>query len=479
MHVHPLYGGYQALECNFPQGSPLPVVLDAVKKCAAAKQKGEWIVGGQWDVTSLGRMPDRALLDQVVPDNPVQLSDISGHSAWVNTKALQVAGIELSAATRNPVGGIFERDAAGIPTGVLRETAADKIRNSIPVKTPVENAKALDVALKKMLSLGITSLTDAAMEEREMAAYARLADEGLLKQRVKGCMVWRAVSDSGVAVGDPDYIAKRNLYTRERFAPDCVKMFLDGVPTDSHTAALLQPYEGAKSGDPRAKGLLQIPPAVLNAAVTRFDAAGLTMKFHAAGDAAVREGLDAIAAARKANGFSGQLHEVAHNSLVDMSDIRRARSIGATFEMSPYIWFPTPLVPDNAKSVGPERMKRWTPVKDAIDAGGLVVVGSDWPVVPDVSPWVAIETLVTRQVPGGGGEIIGAQERITLKQAIGLYTVNGAREMRARDEEGALEPGLLADFIVLDRNPLKIPVTQVHETKVTLAVINGEVVYQR
>jgi len=301
----------------------------------------------------------------------------------------------------------------------------------------------------------------------------------LLKQRVKGCMVWRATSDPDAAKGDPEYITNRNLYARERFAPTCVKMFLDGVPTDSHTAALLQPYEGAKADDPRAKGLLQIPAAVLNAAVTRFDAEGLTMKFHAAGDAAVREGLDAIAAAREANGFSGQLHEVAHNSLVDMSDIRRARLIGATFEMSPYIWFPTPLVPDNAKSVGPERMKRWTPVKDAIDADGLVVVGSDWTVMPDVSPWIAIETLVTRQVPGGGGEIIGAQERITLKQAIDLYTVNGAREMRARDKQGALEPGLFADFIVLDRNPLKIPVTQVHDTTVKVVVINGEVVYRR
>ena len=478
MHVHPMSGGYQALECGFPQGSSLSTVLDTVKKCAATKKKGEWIVGGQWDVTSLGRAPDRKLLDEVVPDNPVQLSDISGHSAWVNTKALQVAGIELSAATRNPAGGIIERDAAGIPSGVLRETAADKIRGAIPAKTPEQNAQALDVALKKMLSLGITSLTDAAMEESEMAAYARLADEGLLKQRVKGCMVWRATADNGVAVADPEYIARRNLYLRERFEPRCVKMFLDGVPTDSHTAALLQPYEGAKAGDSRAKGLLQIPPAVLNAAVIRFDAEGLTMKFHAAGDGAVREGLDAIAAARKANGFSGQLHELAHNSLVEMSDIRRARSLGATFEMSPYIWFPTPLVPDNAKSVGPERMKRWTPVKDAIDAGGLVVAGSDWPVVPDVSPWVAIETLVTRQVPGGGGEIIGAQERITLKQAIDLFTVNGAREMHARDKEGALQPGLFADFIVLDRNPLKIPVTQVHQTQVKFAVIGGEVVYR-
>jgi predicted amidohydrolase YtcJ len=199
---------------------------------------------------------------------------------------------------------------------------------------------------------------------------------------------------------------------------------------------------------------------------------------HAAGDAAVREGLDAIEAARKANGFSGQLHEVGHNSFVQMSDIRRARGIAATFEMSPYIWYPNPIIPDIAKAIGPERMKRWIPVKDAIDSGALVVPGSDWSVVPSVNPWIAIETLVTRQKPGGGGEVLGAQERITLRQAIDMFTVNSAREMKDRAREGTLERGMLADLIVLDRNPFRIAVTQVHDTHVRLTMINGEIVYR-
>ncbi len=478
MHVHPMYGGFQSLECRFTQGSSMSKVLEAVKTCAATKKKGEWIVGGQWDVTSLKATPDRKLLDKVAPDNPVLLGDISGHSGWVNTMALRIAGVKLDASTRNPVNGIYERDAAGIPTGVLRETAVEDLQRSIPPRTPEENARALDVALKEMLSFGITSLTDAAVDGETLAAYAALSDKGLLKQHVKGCMVWSPGTGANAANEDPAYIVQRNLYARERFAPRCIKMFLDGVPTDSHTAALLHPYVGARPDDPRARGMLKIPPAILNAAVTRFDAEGLTVKFHAAGDGAVREGLDAIAAARKANGFSGQLHEVGHNSLVDKADIPRARAIGATFEMSPYLWFMTPLLPDNIVSVGPERMKRWIPVKEAIDAGGLVDAGSDWPVVPSVSPWIAIETLVTRQVPGGGGEVIAPDERITLKQAVDLFTVNGARELRDRDREGALETGLRADFIVLDRNPFRIPVTQVHETRVKLTVIDGEVVYR-
>lgn len=149
-----------------------------------------------------------------------------------------------------------------------------------------------------------------------------------------------------------------------------------------------------------------------------------------------------------------------------------------SIEMSPYIWYPNPIIPDIAQAIGPERMKRWTPVKDAIDSGALVVPGSDWNVVPSVDPWIAIETLVTRQTPGGGGEALGEAEKITLQQAFDLFTVNSARHMGNRSKTGSIERGMLADLLVLDRNPFKIPVTQIHKTKVTLTFINGEVVYQ-
>jgi predicted amidohydrolase YtcJ len=331
MHVHPLGAGATQLGCNFPQGSSLQTLLDTVKQCVARHGKGEWIVGGQWDASSLGpRPPDRQMLDAVAPDNPVALTDISGHSVWANTKALQLGGIALAASTPNPAGGIIERDAHGVPNGVLREAAAGAVRAVIPQLTPEQNVKALSWSLQKMLSYGITAFTDAALDESGMRAYATLADEGLLKQRVKGCLMWRAAI-SGARADDLGYIDRRNTYRRERFSPTCIKIFLDGVPTDGHTAAMVEPYADAKEGDPRARGLLLVPANVLNPAVTRFDAQGLTVKFHAAGDAAVRAGLDAIEAARKANGSSGLMHEVGHDSFVQMSDIRRAKGIGATF----------------------------------------------------------------------------------------------------------------------------------------------------
>jgi predicted amidohydrolase YtcJ len=172
------------------------------------------------------------------------------------------------------------------------------------------------------------------------------------------------------------------------------------------------------------------------------------------------------------------LHDVGHNSFVQMSDIERGRPLGATFEMSPYIWYPNPIIPDIAKAIGPERMKRWIPVKDAVAAGALVVPGSDWAVVPSVNPWIGLETLVTRQKLGGGGEELGAAEKITLQQAFDLFTVNSAKQMGNRHRTGAIETGLLADVLVLDRNPFKIPVTDIHKVKVRMTLINGEVVYQ-
>ena len=478
MHVHPLFAGLAQAQCRFTQGSTPQQILDAVKACVAKRAKGEWVVGGQWEGSAFARQPmHRSMLDRVAPDNPVALGDISGHSVWANSKALQIAGITKG--TANPPLGIIERDAKGEPSGVLRESAAGLVNGVIPPPTPEEAAKALSWSLSTMLSQGITSFTDAALNGAGLQAYATLADQGVLKQRVRGCILWRALTPDERGPSPAELIQNRNLYARDRFAPDCIKIILDGVPTDGHTAAMVEPYADATNlGDARARGLLMVPPETLKAAVIDFDRRGLTVKFHAAGDAAVRAGLDAIEAARKANGFSGLLHNVAHNSFVQMSDIRRARDIAATFEMSPYIWYPNPIIPDITKAVGPERMKRWIPVKEAIDAGALVVAGSDWSVVPSVNPWIAIETLVTRQKPGGGGETLGEAEKLTLEEAFKLFTVNSARQMGSASRTGAIEAGLLADVLVLDRNPFKIPVTEIHDTKVTMALINGEVVYQ-
>ena len=163
MHVHPMGAGLSQQKCRITQGSSVPQMLDAVKACVAKRAKGEWITGGQWEASAFGGQPvHRSLLDQVSPDNPVALNDISGHSLWVNSKALQLAGV--TAQTPDPAGGIFERDATGEPTGVLRERAGQSVYVVIPAPTPAENAAALRWSLGNMLSFGITSFTDAGLE---------------------------------------------------------------------------------------------------------------------------------------------------------------------------------------------------------------------------------------------------------------------------------------------------------------------------
>jgi predicted amidohydrolase YtcJ len=468
MHVHPTGAGEGEMQCQLPHGSSPQQIFAILAECVKGKKPGEWITGRAYEAASFGNTPpNKEMLDKIAPNNPVMFTDISGHSSWVNSAALKIAGISRN--TPDPKGGIIERDSKGEPTGVLREYASFGVASKVPPATPAENVRALQWALNTMLAQGITAFDDALVSADIASAYDTIADSGKLKQRVRGCLVYT----------DANLIAQRQLYARDRFSPSCIKILLDGVPTDSHTAAMLEPYVPlpGRSDTGRAKGILQVPPDDLNAMLVHFDQIGMTVKMHAAGDAAVREALDAIAAARKAHGFSGLLHDVAHNSFVAMSDIQRARGLGAVFEFSPYIWFRSPIIDDIEKAIGPERMKRWIPIKDAIDAGAFVIPGSDWAVVPTVNPWIAIETLVTRKQPGGIGEPLGGQEAITLKQAVDMFTINSARQQYTADKLGTIERGKLADLVVIDRNIFEVPITTVHDTKVKMTIINGDIVY--
>lgn len=480
LHVHPIYAGIRQRRCRVPQGSDLEQTLRIVGEYVEGVPPGQWVLGGQWDAHALGCVPNRQMLDSVAPEVPVQLEDTSGHSSWANSAALRLAGI--TGDTPDPEGGFFERDSAGEPTGIQRESAAYLLAEAAPKPTRAEVEAALAWSLEEMTSFGITSFTEAALgftagPRNEMEAYAALARRGEIKQRVRVCTTWRPDDAEGAEV-----IERRNFFAAGRVVPDGVKMFLDGVPTDGHTAAMLEPYADTAGGrDDHAgqHGILQIPPAVLNEAVAGFDRMGLTVKFHAAGDAAVRAALDAIGFAREQNGFGPQMHNIGHCTFVAKEDIQRASSIGATFEVSPYLWQPAPICSDIAAAVGENAAERVWPIREMLDAGALVVPGSDWSVVPSVNPWAAIETLVTRQEPGGSAESFGRSQGITLQEALDIFTVNAARQERAADRLGVIEPGLVADVIVVDQNPFEVPITRVHATRVDLTIIEGEVVFDR
>lgn len=473
MHVHVQFAGLEQFACGFPAGAKPDAIAAAVKACAARTKPGNWIVGGNWvgAVFAPGQQ-NRQFLDAIAPQNPVLLNDEAHHSVWVNSRALAIAGVTRATAT--PAGGVIERDAQGEPTGLFREQSATAlIETKVPEPTAAQKRAAMVLATNQMLSFGITSFTDATLRDNNAPTFAALARDGLLRQRVRGCIVWTP----GDAMGER-LIATRASYTIGRFKADCVKIFMDGVPTESHTAAMLAPYADGASRDAGDKGLLMIPQPVLNATVARFDRMGLHIKFHAVGDAAVRSAIDAVAYARKVNGWGGSAHDLGHNTFVDPADMDRARDLHMTWEMSPYIWYPTPITSvDIQKAIGPERMRRIWPIREAVATGANVVAGSDWSVIPSVNPWLAIETMVTRQVPGGGSEAIGAAEAVTLEDAYRIFTENGAALMGTRDLVGSIEPGMHADLVVTETNPFHVPITQVHATKVRMTLIDGEIVF--
>ncbi|MBM5812311.1 MAG: amidohydrolase family protein [Gammaproteobacteria bacterium] len=489
MHVHPLFGGtlYAGADpasCTIEQGSRVDALLAALARCVARVPKGQWLTGGQWDASVLGDALHHRTLDAVSPDHPVILNDTSGHSAWANALALELGGVDRS--TPDPKDGIIERDARGNPTGILREQAIGLVRGQVPPPNDEVLRAALEWSLRRMLSYGITSFVEAsngfvAGSGREAGLYARLADAGVLKQRVQLCLNW--LPDNW-APGDDTarVLADREHYERERLRTDCVKIFLDGVPTDSHTAAMLEPYAGRVAGrDDRASryGMLLVEQDTLNRAVTDFDQRGLTVKFHAAGDAAVHAALDAIEAARRANGMSGIRHNPGHCTFIAHSDLSRAAALGATLELSPYLWSPSPINDDITHAIGEPRIGRAWPFREALDAGALVVPGSDWAVVPSVNPWTAIEALLTRERPGGSPDSFGKREAITLAEAIDLFTINSARQLGREDRLGSLRQGYLADLVVLDRNPFDVPPRELHTIATRMTMIGGEIVYRQ
>jgi predicted amidohydrolase YtcJ len=324
-----------------------------------------------------------------------------------------------------------------------------------------------------LASRGVVGVLDAMVLRDGIAAYTELADRGQLKQTVVGCI---AYSHAGKPMPYFDeVIAKRDRYARPRFHPSCVKVFVDGVPTEGRTAAMLAPYAG---GDPKAPplGLLLVEPKALNAAVARWDALGLTALFHAAGDGAVRASLDSIEYARRLNGPHGPRHQVGHATFIAREDFARVKPLNATIEFSPYLWYPGPINDDIIKAIGPDRIARVWPLRDGFDSGGLIVAGSDWAVVPDPDPWLAIETAITRRAPGGEGGTYGPAQAITLREALAMFTVNAAKQFGI--DGGTLEPGKPADFIVVDRDPFKVPVTKLHKVKVEATYIAGEPVWE-
>lgn len=479
MHVHPVLGAMRELyECGFPFTATVAEIVAVVGDCAATVPPGEWIRGGSWaaELLEASEPPDRRLLDAVAPDHPVLLIDSAYHNAWLNSRALARLGIGPD--TPDPYGGTIVRDTAGRPTGLLMEAAAYDALQGLPARDPQQYRAAVQWVARKLASYGVTAMKDAVAEKSALVAYRAADLAGELTLRIAACLPWSAT------IGEPLEEQARDIEERARFASthvftDFVKIFVDGIPP-GRTAVFVEPYLPDASGKD-FRGELHVPAAELAAQVTRFDAAGLTVKMHAVGDGAVRAALDAIAAARRANGDSGLRHEVAHATYVHADDVPRFGELGAVAELSPILWHPGPLVDAMTAVLGSERGDHPLPIRSIHAAGGLMVYGSDWPAVsPSMNPWPGLEAMVTRRDPYG--HVPGAlwpEQRLELADAIAVYTLNGARAMRDEHLAGSIAPGKSADFVVIDRNLFEIAADAIGETEVLLTVFEGRTVYRR
>jgi predicted amidohydrolase YtcJ len=470
-HVHPVTSGIEAGQCDLHGLESPDEVLAAVRRYARANPGRAWILGGGWELPAFPNAnPSRALLDEAVPDRPAFLEAMDGHSAWANSKALALARVTKS--TPDPPNGKIERDpATGEPSGTLREAAADLVGRLVPPYTAKDYAEGLRFALRKANSLGLTSLQEANASPQVLEAYREFDRRGELTARVVAAM---HVDPAKGLAQVPKLAAERAEFEGRRLRPRAVKIFADGV-LETRTAAVLEPYVGF--GDDRGKANLD--PALFDSLAVALDREGFQIHVHAIGDRAVRMALDALEAARRANGPRDSRHHIAHLELVDPQDIPRFRRLGVIANFQPF-WAngDTYLTGMTEPELGPERSRWLYPIASVLHAGAVVAFGSDWN-VSSMNPLDGIEVAITHRSPSAGpGPAWLAPEAIALPEAIAAYTAGGAYLDFTETETGTIAAGKAADLVVLDRNLFEIPPSQIHEAKVLLTLLEGKEVYR-
>lgn len=479
-HSHPLDGAMKKLfQCNFPFSSGPDEIAAAISACVARWGDGEWIVGGQWDsnffVNNKFDSP-RKWLDKVSGDKAVVLIDDSGHNVWANSLALELTGI--TAETPDPEGGRYRREADGVtPNGVIEEAAAKAIRLRLPEASLEDTIAGVHEMGRMLNSFGITGVKIARAPEDHLAALKAVDKKDGLTLHVTASLE-TPYGPRAELLDIADLKRRRAEYASKNLNTNAVKIFLDGVPTASRTACMLDPYVPDEKFGADYHGEIHLKPEMLATDVTALDKEGFVIKIHTAGDGSVRAALDAIEKARKANGDSGERPELAHAGYVAESDIPRFAALNVSPDFSPYIWSPSPIIDSVVEAVGPRGEHYW-PTRDLIDAGAVIIAGSDWPsAVETPNPWPGIETLVTRRSVDGSHEgVLWPEEAVSLAEAIRIFTHNSAGALGFDNVTGVLAPGADADIIVLDRNIFDVPAGDVGETNVLLTLFEGEPVY--
>lgn len=484
-HVHPPSGGLKMRRCDLSEAFSVEEYERIITRYAEEHPRADWILGGGWSMDVFPRgNPPKDVLDRLVPDRPVLLPSRDGHSAWVNSRALEIGGV--TGHTPDPPDGIVVRDADGEPWGTLHEGAMDLVERVVPEPTEEDWIAGLRVAQRYLHSLGITAWNDAIVgldsEYRTFGAYLRFAASGELTARVVGSLWWdRHRGEDQI----DDLLAARERGRAGRFAATAVKIMQDGI-VENFTAATLTPYldEHAHRTDNRGKSF--VDPEALKEHVARLDALGFQVHFHALGDRAVRESLDAIEAARKANGPNDHRHHLAHIQIVHPEDVPRFREQGAVANGQP-LWAQNEpqMLHLTIPFLGAERSAWQYPFGSLVRAGAVLAFGSDWP-VSSPNPLEEIHVAVNRRAwPGelyapnaeAAVEAFLPDEAVDLETAIHAFTMGSAYVNHLDDVTGSIEVGKDADLVALDRNPFEHPAEELHAARVVLTLAEGERVF--
>jgi predicted amidohydrolase YtcJ len=483
-HIHAVEGANEDLyACIFTATSTPEQIRAKLAECHRKAAPGEWIQGGSWDSDFFAHQKiasPRKWLDDIVGDRPVILRDDSHHNVWVDSAALQRAGV--NADTPDPTGGSFGREAGGRqPDGIALEAAAELVAAVAPPRSPEQLRRSVLHAQELAHRFGLIGLKEADSVESTISAYHDVEQAGQLTLYVTHCISTLALQEKPDTPLDFARIERIHAaYAGNLMSADCVKFYLDGVPTPARTAAMLEPYVPDVQGA-TTRGMLHVEPATLNADIAELDRRGYTVKMHAAGDWSIREGLDAIAAARKANPGSTRRHELAHAGYIAPGDIGRFAELNAVADQSPVIWYPSPIIDAVTAAVGDERGHHYWPTHSLVASHAPMAAGSDWPsVVPSMDPWGGVEAMVTRSDPyRNSAQKLWPEEAITLADALRIYTLGGAAALRREQDTGSIVVGKSADFVVLDRNLFKIPAIEISDARVDMTVFQGREVYPR
>ncbi|MCG7549569.1 amidohydrolase [Pseudoalteromonas sp. Of7M-16] len=467
VHMHPLESGSDATQFTIPEATSAQTYINLVAEAAFQNPNAEWLIGYGHAIGTLLEMEDNpiAVLDEAVPNRPVIIMEQTSHSMWVNSKALELAGLHTE--SLDPIGGVIGRDEQGNLDGILYDNAGNQVMElamrSLTNTQQNDYLGLVEYTMPALNKAGITSISDARTywQRGHLDTWLKIANEDKLTLRTHlGLWAYPQMNDAtqlsklkSLYQADPASLLKVNQ----------VKFYVDGILINT-TAAMHEPYHQDWLELDGNKGLNYFTQARLEKYIKALEPTGFDFNIHAIGDRGIHEALNAIE-----NASSGAArHRLTHLEVVDPADYARFAKLGVIADAQVAGDFTDPSHwPENIPLLGSERSQDLVPIKSLVDNNATLTLSSDWNVSP-FNPFIGISNAMTR-----------TPQAITLTQALEAYTLNSAFAMRQEHLVGSLEVGKLADLIVLDRNLFDSTVKEIANTQVVMTLLDGEIVYQK